>query len=71
MAKYRISRIYCCQSKVMNEFIDRTTKKNWRDGDDRDSHEFWDSQQNEYLQHNPSHQVLFVVHVNNFEEGYI
>ena len=66
-----MSRIYCCQFKVMKEFIDRTTKKNWRDGDDRDDQEFWENQKNEYLQHNLSRQGLFIEDVDGFEEDYI
>lgn len=71
MAKYRMSRMYCCKSKVMKEFIDRTTKKNWRDGDDGDDQEFWENQKNEYLQQNPSHQGLFVEHVNSLRKDII
>ena len=52
----------------MKEFIDRTTKKNQRDGGDCDDQEFGENKNNEYLQQNPSHQGLFVEHVNSSEE---
>ena len=70
MSKHSMSQIYCCKLKVIKEFIDCTTKTNWRDsnGKDNDDQEFWENQKNEYLQQNPSHQGLFVEHVNSSEE---
>ena len=41
MAKHCLSQIYCCKSKVMKEFMRRTTEKNWRDDNDHDDLKFW------------------------------
>ena len=32
--KHHISRIHCCKNKVLNKFLDRTTKKNYQDSED-------------------------------------
>ena len=59
-AKHRLSRIFCCKTKVLNEFLERSKTKNWSEDDDRDDVEFWEQQQKqEYLKNNPSHAGMF------------
>ncbi|EJK50420.1 hypothetical protein THAOC_30613, partial [Thalassiosira oceanica] len=58
-AKHRLSRIFCCKTKVLNEFLERSKTKNWSEDDDRDDVEFWEQQKQEYLKNNPSHAGMF------------
>ena len=44
MGKHRISQIYCCLVKVLNEFMERWENKSWSVEEDRDDVEFWDQQ---------------------------
>ena len=59
IGKHRLSRIFCCQSKVLNEFLERWHKKSWSEEEDRDDVEFWNQQKEEYLEQNPSHTGMF------------
>ena len=49
MAKHRISRIYCCPVKVLNDFMERRKKNAWSAEEDRNDIEFWEQQKDEYL----------------------
>ena len=60
IAKHRLSRIFCCKTKVLNEFMQRSKNKNWSEDDDRDDVEFWGQQKQEYLKKNPSHVGMFI-----------
>ena len=44
MAKYRLSRIYCCRFKVIAEYMERRLKKLWSEDNDWGDIEFWDQQ---------------------------
>ena len=59
IGKHRLSCIFCCQTKVLNEFLERWHKKSWSKEEDRDDVEFWSQQKEEYLKQNPSHTGMF------------
>ena len=60
-----MNRIYCCPLTTKKYFIERHSKKEWSDKQDRDDLAFWDQQEREYLKENPTHLALF----EGLEEG--
>ena len=55
MGKHRLSRIYCSPEKVRVEYLEMWKQDAWSDKEDRDDVEFWEQQQKEYLEFNPTH----------------